>query len=97
MAEERDERLYLTDIRDAIDRILEYTSSGRKVPWHDAGRLARFIHSHFENNASVGARDWPAGSPSPKTVRQEEVTDHGPDISARLIPLVYPSHPSETL
>jgi uncharacterized protein with HEPN domain len=25
----RNERLFLTDIRDAIDRILEYTSSGR--------------------------------------------------------------------
>jgi uncharacterized protein with HEPN domain len=25
----RNEKLYLTDIRDAVDRILEYTSSGR--------------------------------------------------------------------
>jgi uncharacterized protein with HEPN domain len=30
MAEERDERLYLTDIKDAIDRILSYTSAGRE-------------------------------------------------------------------
>lgn len=29
MSEKRNERLYLTDIRGAIDRILEYTSAGR--------------------------------------------------------------------
>jgi uncharacterized protein with HEPN domain len=31
MSEKRNERLYLTDIRGAIDRILEYTSAGREV------------------------------------------------------------------
>ena len=31
MPEKRNERLYLTDIGGAIDRILEYTSAGRKV------------------------------------------------------------------
>ena len=31
MPAERSERLYLTDIRDAIDRILAYTSQGREA------------------------------------------------------------------
>ena len=35
MAGERDERLYLADIRDAIDRILEYTSRGREAFFAD--------------------------------------------------------------
>ena len=29
MAEERDERLYLADIRDSVEKILRYTSGGR--------------------------------------------------------------------
>jgi len=35
MAEARDERLYLSDIKDAIDRILRYTSTGRKAFFAD--------------------------------------------------------------
>jgi len=32
MAEERDESLYLVDIRDAVEKILQYTSGGRDDP-----------------------------------------------------------------
>ncbi len=35
MAEERDERLYLTDIKDAIDRVLRYTHAGREAFFAD--------------------------------------------------------------
>lgn len=31
MGGERDERLYLTDIKDAIDRVLSYTAGGRET------------------------------------------------------------------
>jgi len=36
MAKERDERLYLADIRDAIDRILRYTATGREAFFADS-------------------------------------------------------------
>ena len=35
MAEERDERLYLADINDAIDRVLRYTAAGREAFFAD--------------------------------------------------------------
>jgi uncharacterized protein with HEPN domain len=35
MAEQRDERLYLTDIKDAIDRVLRYTHAGREAFFAD--------------------------------------------------------------
>ena len=34
-AEDRDQRLYLTDIRDAIDRVLRYTQNGRDAFFAD--------------------------------------------------------------
>jgi uncharacterized protein with HEPN domain len=36
MPAERDERLYLADMRDAVDRILRYTISGGAVFFADA-------------------------------------------------------------
>jgi uncharacterized protein with HEPN domain len=38
MAEERDERLYLTDIRDSVEKILRYTSGGREEFFADPMR-----------------------------------------------------------
>ncbi len=38
MAEQRDERLFLTDIRDAIEKVLRYTAGGREPFFDDSMR-----------------------------------------------------------
>ena len=45
MTEERDERLYLTDIRDAVERILQYTSGGRDEFFADPMRQDAVIRN----------------------------------------------------
>ena len=45
MAEERDEALYLADIRDAVDKILQYTSGGRDEFFADSMRQDAVIRN----------------------------------------------------
>jgi len=45
MAEERDESLYLVDIRDAVEKILQYTSGGRDEFFADPMRQDAVIRN----------------------------------------------------
>jgi uncharacterized protein with HEPN domain len=45
MAEERDEALYLADIRDAVEKILRYTSGGRDEFFADSMRQDAVIRN----------------------------------------------------
>jgi uncharacterized protein with HEPN domain len=45
MAEERDEALYLEDIRDAVEKILRYTSGGRDEFFSDSMRQDAVIRN----------------------------------------------------
>ena len=53
MPSERDERLYVSDVLTAIDRILAYTAASDRAAFLAAGTRDRVIHSYFRVDLDI--------------------------------------------